>query len=297
VSAIPEPGDTIVAVEAPAKINLYLHVTARRSDGYHVLDSLVVFAGVVDTVVAEPADEITLDSEGPFAAALGAAAGNLALKAARLLAARAGVTEGARLTLVKRLPVAAGIGGGSADAAATLNALARLWKLKLPQDELHTIAAALGADVPICLHRRPAFIGGIGEMIEDAPLLPDAGFLLVNPRIALATQSVFKNFTGPRSAAARFREAPRDAGALAAILESRRNDLTQAAVALVPEIGTVLAALARLKGARLARMSGSGSTCFALFEDLATAEAAARELAPQFPGWWVQSAPLLSADA
>ena len=146
----------MITLDAPAKINLYLHVTDRRADGYHLLDSLIVIAGVGDTLVAEPAREISLACEGPFAAALGTGEDNLVLKAARLLAARAGVSAGARLTLVKRLPVASGIGGGSADAAATLRALARLWKLAISDGGLHDIAAALGADVPVCVFGRPA---------------------------------------------------------------------------------------------------------------------------------------------
>ena len=289
------PG-TRVTEHAPAKINLYLHVTARRTDGYHLLDSLIVFAEAGDTIEVEDAGELSLTCDGPFAAALGPPPTNLAFRAARLLAARAGIDARARIRLTKRLPVASGIGGGSADAAAVLRALCKLWGKRTASVDLHDIAAALGADIPVCLHGRPAFIGGIGELIDPAPALPAAALLLVNPGIALATERVFKSFKGPHSAAARFDAPPRDAADLAELLLARRNDLTDASIAQVPEIGTVLSALERAPGARLARMSGSGATCFALFDDPETAQAAGRELSAAYPRWWVEAAALLSAE-
>jgi 4-diphosphocytidyl-2-C-methyl-D-erythritol kinase len=288
--------ETRVAEHAPAKINLYLHVTARRADGYHLLDSLIVFADAGDTIEVEDAGELSLSCDGPFAAALGPPPTNLAFRAARLLAARAGIDARARIRLTKRLPVASGIGGGSADAAAVLRALCRLWGERTAGVDLHDIAAALGADIPVCLHGRPAFIGGIGELIEPAPRLPQAALLLVNPGVALATEKVFKSFTGPHSPAARFAAPPRDAADLAELLATRHNDLTDASIAQVPVIGAVLSALERAPGARLARMSGSGATCFALFDDPETAQAAARELSAAHPGWWVEPAALLSAE-
>ena len=287
------PGTAVA--DAPAKINLYLHVTGKRADGYHLLDSLIAFAGVGDTIEASPAEAITLSCDGPFGAALANEPDNLVLRAARLLAARAGLSKGSALRLTKRLPIASGIGGGSADAAASLRALAQLWDLALPEGALHAIAAQLGADVPICLHGRAATISGIGEIIEAAPPLPDAGIVLVNPGKALSTPAVFKNFRGPMSAAHRLERSPRDARDLCEMLGERGNDLTDAAIALVPEIADALSALARTPGALLARMSGSGATCFALFVDAPGAVRAAEKLAADHPDWWVRGAALFKA--
>jgi len=278
------------ALDAPAKINLYLHVTGRRADGYHLLDSLIVFAGVGDRLAATAADKLTLSIEGPFAGALAADEDNLVLKAARAM----GSTKGARLVLEKNLPVASGIGGGSADAAATLKALIELWKLTPSRAELDATASRLGADVPICLHGRPAYIGGIGEIIDPAPNLPRAFLVLANPGVALSTPTVFKAFKGPLTAAQRFDRTPKDAAALADMLKFRNNDLTDAAISAAPEVGTALSKLAKLPHALLSRMSGSGATCFALFAQMAEAEAGAKQLAAEHPGWWVRAAELLA---
>jgi 4-diphosphocytidyl-2-C-methyl-D-erythritol kinase len=265
---------------APAKVNLYLHVVGRRGDGYHLLDSLVAFADIGDRVGAAPAAALTLAVTGPEAAALAGLDDNLVLRAARLLAPG----RGAALTLDKHLPVAAGIGGGSSDAAAALRALAGLWRV--PLDGLDTLP--LGADVPACLAARPLWVGGVGEILEPAADLPPTAVVLANPRRALPTAAVFRARSGPFGAAGRF-AMPRDAAGLAAALRQCRNDLTEAAIALVPEIAAVLDALAALPGALLARMSGSGATCFALFAALDEAEAAAQRLAGERPGWWVKA--------
>jgi 4-diphosphocytidyl-2-C-methyl-D-erythritol kinase len=269
---------------APAKINLYLHVTGRRADGYHLLDSLAAFAEVGDLLHAEPADLLSLRVEGPFAPALAGEPDNLVLRAARALAAEAGVTSGARLVLEKRLPVASGIGGGSADAAAALRVLCRLWRLALPLAVLARLAASLGADVPVCLAGRTARMGGIGERLEPAPSLPPCGVLLVNPGIAVATAEVFRVRQGAWSELATLPPAWDDAAAMAADLAKLRNDLEPAAVALRPAIRDVLAALAATPGCLLARMSGSGATCFGLYAASAAARLAAGRI--QGSGWW-----------
>ena len=279
------------AETAPAKINLYLHVLGRRADGYHRLDSLVAFADIADEVRAVAAPALTLDVTGPFAAALGEASDNLVWRAATGLAARLGRAPEAALTLVKNLPVSSGIGGGSSDAAAALRALARLWRA--PKHDLHELAASLGADVPVCLAPRASWLGGIGEDVAPAPALPEIAVVLANPGVALPTAAVFKARAGHFSEAARFAAPPRDAAALAALLAARRNDLTDAAVALVPEIALVLQRLAATSGALLSRMSGSGATCFALYAHRAAAEAAARSLAQEQPRWWVRAGRLL----
>jgi 4-diphosphocytidyl-2-C-methyl-D-erythritol kinase len=277
---------------ARAKINLYLHITGRRSDGYHLLDSLIVFAALGDTVEVRRGDDLFLAVEGPFAAAVPGGGENLVLRAARALADAAGVKARARIRLIKRLSVASGIGGGSADAAATLKALARLWNVRPASDDLERIALALGADVPVCLRSTPSFVGSIGEEIVPAPALPDVWMVLANPGVALATADVFRRRSGPFSQPARFPAAPVDAGALAALLAERRNDLTDAAVSLAPAIDVLLAHLGHLPGALLARMSGSGATGFALFADAASADAAAAKLRAAQPSWWVAATAL-----
>ena len=277
----------LVAAFAPAKINLYLHVTGRRDDGYHLLDSLVAFVDIGDRLRAEPAASLSLAVDGPEAADLAAVGDdNLVLRAARLLADRAGITVGAALHLHKHLPVAAGIGGGSSDAAAALLALRQLWRLPLDDNTLCALGARLGADVPACLYRRAAWVGGIGERLEPAEPLPEAGILLVNPRRALPTAAVFAARRGPFGHVGRFAPMPSTASALARALMPCRNDLTEAAIGLVPEIATVLSRLARLPGSLLARMSGSGATCFALFADRAAAEEARAVVAAAEPRWW-----------
>ena len=199
-----------VTAFAPAKGNLYLHVTGRRDDGYHLLDSLVAFVDIGDRLRAEPAASLSLAVDGPEAADLAAVGdNNLVLRAARLLADRAGITVGAALHLHKHLPVAAGIGGGSSDAAAALLALRQLWRLPLDDNTLCALGARLGADVPACLYRRAAWVGGIGERLEPAEPLPEAGILLVNPRRALPTAAVFATVASARAAPPRRRSTRR----------------------------------------------------------------------------------------
>jgi 4-diphosphocytidyl-2-C-methyl-D-erythritol kinase len=276
-----------VAALAPAKVNLYLHVTGRRDDGYHLLDSLVAFVDIGDRLRAEPATSLSLTVDGPEAADLAAAGDdNLVLRAARLLADRAGITAGAALHLDKNLPVAAGIGGGSSDAAAALLALKRLWRISLDDEALCALGARLGADLLACLYGRAVWVGGIGERLEPAGPLPEAGILLVNPRKALPTAAVFAARRGPFGHVGRFATMPCKASALARALMPCRNDLTEAAIGLVPEIAAVLARLGRLPGSLLARMSGSGATCFALFANRAGAEEARAVVAAAEPRWW-----------
>lgn len=266
---------------APAKVNLFLRVVGRREDGYHILDSLAVFAGVGDELTASPAGDLRLTLAGPFGAALQTEPDNLVLRAASRLRVAAGVPGGAHLHLAKNLPVASGIGGGSADAAAALRLLSRMWGVAVPAD----MAVALGADVPVCLHARPARMGGIGEVLGPAPRLPRFGMVLANPGEAVATPAVFRARAAGFSPPARLPAEWASAAAMATDLAALGNDLQDAAVSLCPAIGTVLAALARLPGCRLARMSGSGATCFALFDTPAEASVAAQSLAGR--GWWV----------
>lgn len=291
---------------APAKVNLSLHVTGRRPDGYHALDSLVVFCGVGDHLTARPDETLSLAVDGPFAHALDGDTGdtgaggdgdNLVLRAARRLAERTGVSKGARLTLSKHLPVAAGIGGGSADAAAALQLLCDLWDVALPPADLEALALDLGADVPVCLRGRPTWVSGVGEVLRPAPALPEAWLVLVNPGRPLSTPAVFKARRGPFSEPvapdSRLAEPVADAPALAQALDQRANDLTAAAMTLCPAIGPMLEALTGRDGCLLARMSGSGPTCFGLFEHGHDAQAAARQISQNHPGWWSAAGPLI----
>jgi 4-diphosphocytidyl-2-C-methyl-D-erythritol kinase len=284
LTGLPDP----VTQVASAKINLCLHVTGRRTDGYHTLDSLVVFAGVGDKVTATPATTLSLVIDGPEAGALSPDADNLVLRAARAI----GVT--AALTLWKALPVASGIGGGSADAAATLRALALLGGKDMPDP---ATVLSLGADVPVCLAGRPLRMRGVGEDLSPISPLPPLWVVLVNPRVPVATPQVF--------AALDQKENPpvpdvppsvlSSSAAFAAWLSSQtRNDLVGAALLVAPVLAKVQAALASEHDCLLARMSGSGGTHFGLFASEASAQAAARSLAAANPGWWVAFAPVLN---
>lgn len=269
---------------ARAKVNLALHVVGRRGDGYHLLDSLVVFAGIGDTVTATPAPGLSLTITGPQGGGLTADAGNLCLRAALAM----GPGPGAALTLDKHLPVASGIGGGSADAAATLQVLARLWRRPLPDA---AVVLALGADVPVCLSGHPARMAGVGEVISPLPGLPEAWLVLANPGVAVATPAVFGGLTrrdNPPLPAT----LPRltTAADLAAFLMTQRNDLEAPAQALAPVIAQTRAALTAQPGCLMARMSGSGATCFGLFADGLSASAAAQAIGAAEPGWWVEAA-------
>ncbi len=280
----------IFNVEAPAKINLALHVCGRRDDGYHLLDSLVVFAGIGDRIGVAKADTLTLALTGPFADGLTAGPDNLVLRAARFLAPG----RGAAITLEKNLPVASGIGGGSTDAAATLLACAALWDMDASGLARAQLAAALGADVPVCLARAPALMRGIGEDVTAIESLPPLWMVLANPGQPLATKAVFNALRGRFGKPLEALPPKIDPDGLLDYLERQRNDLTAPALELMPGIGVILNALAATAGCRLARLSGSGATCFGLYSDESAATAAAKSLKAAHSGWWVQAAPMLT---
>ena len=306
-----EPHSTL----ARAKVNLCLHVTGRRADGYHLLESLVVFPELGDRLSAEPASGLSLSIDGPFGQELGAGADNLVLRAAQALqsltpAARpldarpldaraldvraidARPFPGAALRLEKHLPIASGIGGGSADAAAALTLLRRLWSVAPTDAQLSQLALTLGADVPVCLASRPAIMAGIGEVISPAPLLPPFWMLLVNPGVAVATPDIFRALSRRENPPLPDRPARfEDLSALTDWLATTRNDLEPPAIALQPVIAEALAALRADPACRLARMSGSGATCWGLYEDERSALDCADRLRAARPGWWVAAAP------
>ena len=264
---------------APAKINLTLHVTGQRADGYHLLDSLVVFADLGDELRLQLAAEPALRVSGPMAAGVPVGADNLVLRAARLM----GVTLD--IALDKVLPAAAGIGGGSSDAAAVMRgAVALCPEVALPADA----GLSLGADLPVCLMARAARMSGIGEQVQAVPDMPDLHAVLVNPGVGVSTAAIFGSLARKDNAPMP-QVLPRWTGAadLAAWLALQRNDMQAAAVAFAPQIGDVLAALAQTRGCLLARMSGSGATCFGLYADADTARAAVPAVVQ--PGWWVRA--------
>jgi 4-diphosphocytidyl-2-C-methyl-D-erythritol kinase len=275
---------------AHAKVNLWLNVVGRRHGGYHLLDSLVAFVDLADTLDVRPSDRLSLELAGPQAAGLAADPDNLVLKAARLLADRAGVAPRATVRLGKHIPVAAGLGGGSADAAAALRALSELWRVALPEEELFDLAASLGADVPMCLAGHTALVSGIGERLQPAPALPPTAILLVNPGTPLPTRDVFEARRGPFSTAVPVTQPWHDLPELVTALVRRGNDLSDAAISLRPAIAEVLTFLHNSRGARYAAMSGSGATCFALYDSL---DAAQRASASMPPAWWRHAGTLI----
>ena len=280
---------------ARAKLNLCLHVGARGADGYHRLASLVAFADAGDVLEARPAAELSLALAGPFGASLAGEADNLVLRAARALQAEAAATDrapaGAAITLGKNLPVASGIGGGSADAAAILRLLNRMWGLDLPPARLEALGVRLGADVPMCIASAAAVAEGIGDVLTPVTL-PEVWAVLVNSGVAVPTADVFRALADRRGAVLPALEPWPDAHALAAWLGRTGNDLEAPARGIAPVIADVIASLAATPGALAARMSGSGATCFALYASETQAEAAASGLRAQARGWWVAAARL-----
>jgi 4-diphosphocytidyl-2-C-methyl-D-erythritol kinase len=296
--------------KAPAKVNLTLRVIGCRPDGYHEIESLVAFAGVADVLSLTPGRILALAVSGPTAAASGKIVDNLVLKAAHALAERVVGLKLGRFVLSKRLPVAAGLGGGSSDAAAALRLLARANRLAREDSRLMQAARETGADVPVCLDPRPRLMRGVGDILSEPLRLPPLPAVLANPHVAVATKDVFAvlrlapsttNADGPAEGA-RLAHVPRhlssgkervswgkEHDAIAAALTMDRNDLEQAAITLVPVIAEVLAALRQSQGCRIARMSGSGATCFGLFESARMATAAARRLRAEHPSWWIRA--------
>ncbi len=287
------PPGGIAAETAPAKVNLTLRVGGRRADGYHNIDSMVVFAGECDALRLTLDGTQALSVDGPFVVQSGPADGNLVIKAAKALARDIPALKSGHFELTKNLPPAAGLGGGSSDAAAALRLLARLNDIAPADTRLHAAARAVGADVPVCLDPRARIMRGTGEILSEPLALPALHAVLVNPGIATATRDVFAAFDAmnpkqPIDVPVTAFPGSADAPALVAWLADQGNNLEPAAVSLHPVIGEVLAELRNLPGCSLARMSGSGATCFALF-DMRSAEAAAQKLQGRHPDWWVRA--------
>ena len=286
----------VLATRAPAKVNLTLHVLGRRADGYHELESLVVFAGVADRLELTPGEGLSLKVHGPTAGTAGPTSDNLVLRAAHALAGRVPGLRLGTFRLTKNLPAAAGIGGGSSDAAAALRLLARLNDLAPEDARVAEAARSTGADVPVCLDPRPRMMRGVGERIGPPLALPPLFAVLVNPRVSVPTPEVFRRLArltgevGPSDHPA-VPAVPAGAAAagLLAFLETGRNDLEPPAMAAEPMIGEALTRLRALGECRLARMSGSGATVFGLFDDCRAAARAARSIRSAEPAWWVKA--------
>lgn len=283
----------LLTERAPAKVNLTLAILGRRADGYHLLDSLVVFAREADRLTLTPGPGLSLVVRGVTAEQAGSLDDNLVLKAARgLMLAVPGLKTG-RFALTKRLPVAAGLGGGSSDAAAALRLLAKANRIKLDDRRLLKVARNVGADVPVCVDPRPRRMRGIGERLSAPVAMPKLAAVLVNPGVAVPTKDVFAALgmkSGQlRKTPGRQRRLPRAPKAFIEHITGGANDLEPPAIGLQPVIGRVLGALQRQPGCALARMSGSGATCFGLFASRGAATAAAKQLAKAHPGWWVKA--------
>lgn len=281
---------------APAKVNLALHVTGRRPDGYHELESLVVFAGVADEIVARRAATDSLTVTGPFAAQAGSGDANLVSRAIAAFRLRwpDHVPHGLALALHKNLPVAAGLGGGSADAAAALRLMVRLSAAEVDVPVLAALALTLGADVPVCLASRPAEVRGVGEILHPLEPFPDCHLVLVNPLRPVVTAEVFRRLERRANPVLPPLPSPLTRPAQLGIwLEGTRNDLEETAIGIVPAIGTIIAEMRRVDGCILARMSGSGATVFGLFGSATRAHQAAHDLRSLWPDYWVAAAPAL----
>ena len=289
--------------QAPAKVNLFLHVTGKRDDGYHLLESLVCFTAAGDVLSGELRDDgkITLSITGPMAGPLSLedAENNLVTRAAKTLQTVSGTAMGADLVLDKRLPIASGIGGGSADAAAAIRLLCDMWKLDLDGESLDRIALSLGADVPVCLYGKTCLMAGIGEEITELPDLPPIPMVLINPGKAVSTPEIFRALeedgysqSGLWDTSAAFASG----AALADALSDCGNDLFLPAASILPEVCDVLSTLAREEGCLLARMSGSGATCFGIYDTTEQAERAANAIASACPDWWVTPTQILCQE-
>jgi 4-diphosphocytidyl-2-C-methyl-D-erythritol kinase len=287
---------------APAKINLTLRISGRRADGYHELESLVAFAPFGDRLTFSPGEPLDLDVSGPMADGAGPVAGNLVLRAARALAGRIDGLRLGRFALHKELPSGAGLGGGSADAAAALRLIARANGISLDDARVHDAARATGADIPVCLDPRPRVMRGIGEILSAPATLPPLGIAIIHPGFALPTGPVFKALglapgqpyagSSPRQTEGEGRWQRADRESLLEWLACECNDLEAPAIATAPAVASVLAIIAGLAGCRLARMSGSGAACFGLFADSAAAATAAELVATAQPSWWVRAGTL-----
>ena len=285
-----------ISVDLPAKVNLFLHVCGRRDDGFHLLESLVGFTEFCDRLSVSSADDFIVSGEGPFAKDLPKNPdSNLVLMAARALKKEAGVTQSAKIAIEKNIPVSAGIGGGSANAAGTLRSLAELWELKYDLQRLAQVAKEIGSDIPVCVYSVPAIVEGSGEKVAPQNALPACGVVLVNAADPLPTESVFSARSGAYRKSLPWVEIS-SFDQLVSELTLRRNDLLETASVLSPIINDVLKTLSETQHCRYFQMSGSGGTCFGLYPSQQLAAEAARSISERNPNWWCVSTKFRSAS-
>lgn len=286
----------VLSIFAPAKINLYLHVTGRLDNGYHTLDSLVAFADIGDEIKIEPASDFDFIVQGPYANGFSPKeldaspnSSNLVVQAVWALSRAAQKPPNVKITLTKNLPLASGIGGGSSDAGSVLWGLLEWWGISKQAQYLPALMATLGADVPVCLTCAPARMRGIGEILDPAPHMPEIPVVLLHPRKSCPTAQVFARYRSPFREPSALPDAFDNVDQLATFLKTKHNDLYAPACEIVPEVLNAVHTLESRAGCRLGRMSGAGATCFGLFASEEQAQAAARDISFENPDWWVQS--------
>lgn len=286
----------ILTIFAPAKLNLFLHITKRLSNGYHALDSLVAFADIGDIITIESAPSFSFHINGPFADSFKSKersaflnGENIVIKAARSLSQVADRTLDIKITLTKNLPLSSGLGGGSSDAAATIWGLQKLWKLEHNAKYIIPLMAKLGADIPVCLNCTPTRMQGIGDILLPAPTMPEIPILLINPMISCATQDIFLHHNATFKKKTTLPDTFNSVFDLVTTLNTLENDLFEPALNLIPKIGNVINALNTQKQCLFSRMSGSGASCFGLFETIEHAEHSAKKIKTENPDWWIKT--------
>jgi 4-diphosphocytidyl-2-C-methyl-D-erythritol kinase len=281
--------------KAHAKINLYLHVTGKLESGYHTLDSLFVFTDFGDDIYVQKSKETSFEISGKFSSDLKKdKKNNLVMKAYELLKKEFNINENAKITLIKNLPIASGVGGGSSDAGATIRALQKLWDIETSQEQINNLALKIGADVPSCVYAKPCFVSGVGEKIIPAGKVEEFGILLVNPLIEISTPEIFKNRRDGFSKSCPFEIKGASKSDVIKELSYRKNDLYNPASLIAPEIKDVISETSKTKGCLLSRMSGSGATCFGLYKDSEQAKQAKEELEKRLKGYWIESSKIMS---
>ena len=284
----------MLTIKAPAKLNFFLHITGKRPDGYHLIESLAGFTEFGDVLELSEAPTLTLAIDGPYASALGDdVEANLVMRAARALQQYSGTKRGAHIHLTKHIPMGAGLGGGSSDAAATLRGLIELWERTVTPEALHAMARSLGSDVPLCLRRHSAWVSGIGDQVVTVGMDVNGWVVLVNPNLPLLTADVYRGFSGRFTASSVAPSPLYSLGDLVDLMHATHNDLEEPAIRLMPVIAELLDFLRAGDGCNIARMSGSGATCYAIYDNQEQAEKILHSLQHLKSGWWSQMTQLL----
>ena len=283
-----------ISLLAPAKVNLFLHISGKRSDGLHLLDSLITFAGIYDSITIKPSPELNLSLKGPFSNKNISIENNLVLKATKALAKYSNIEPKIDIVVTKEIPVASGLGGASVDAAATLKLLKIYWDLNIGNRALYNIAENLGADVPACLVGKTIRVEGVGEILKEAKELPPCWFVFVNPGTQLITKEVFELRSDVFNNKYKNEKYPDNIHELEQMFSKTQNGLLKPAIQLVPEIELVIKKLRDTKNIIDARLNGSGATCFGIFPTENDAKIAVQTITKGNPHWWIKAAPLIN---